>query len=285
MTEIVTIMGSSGMLGAELSRQLIREGQAVRKVSRSESPLARDPDSLARLLDGSSIVFNCLAFTDVELAESREPEALEVNGNFVGRLAAACKKTGARLFHISTDYVFDGMSGVPYRTLDAPNPMTAYGRGKLAGERELLASSCEFSIFRTSWLYGADGSNFAKVVARKLIAGDSVRVVHDQIGSPTWSKDLSHLLMIYSTLNRVPRIVHATASGSCSWFEFAREIAISMGVDPDALVQPVSSSSYRSAASRPKFSVLDNSEGPIQPIRNWQERWRAAAPEVLASLD
>lgn len=273
------------MVGTELSGLLVGQGQIVRKVNRSSSPLEIDVDSLARLFDDSSTVFNCLAFTDVESAETREAEALEVNGNFVGRLAAACEKTGSRLFHISTDYVFDGMSSVPYRTEDSPNPMTAYGRSKLAGERELLASSCDFSIFRASWLYGAAGSNFAKTIARKLTAGDTVRVVDDQTGSPTWSKDLSRLLMSYSSLLDLPEIVHATASESCSWFEFAIEVAISLGLDADTLVQPVSSARYKSAAPRPKFSVLDNTEGPIRPIGDWKARWHAAAPEVLASLE
>ena len=282
---MIAVVGAAGMLGSALCDELSERGLSFIGLTRSNLSIEWCADQLAEVLKGSEVVINALAFTDVDAAESNESLAREVNGQFVKHLAAACRRTGARLFHVSTDYVFDGMAQRPYQVADQTNPGNAYGRSKLLGEAAVFGSGCKFTIFRTSALYGVRGKNFPKTIARRLIQGDSVSVVADQTCVPTWAHDVAKLMVDYLAVGYGPQIVHATASGSCSWFEFAREIAISIGVDPDTLVHPVSSARYKSAASRPKFSVLDNTEGPIPPIGDWQARWQVAAPEVLASLD
>tara|TARA_B110000503_G_scaffold143436_1_gene244862 strand:- start:5848 stop:6693 length:846 start_codon:yes stop_codon:yes gene_type:complete len=276
MPESATVLGSTGMVGTDLLELLKVAGTPVTTVNRSSNPVELSVDSLAHLLESSAVVYNCLAYTDVDAAEGNEIEATEVNGHFVGRLAAACKKTGSHLFHISTDYVFEGQSAAPYSVKDNPNPQTAYGRSKLVGERALIDSAGDFTIFRTAWLYGASGSNFAKTIAKRLELGEPVSVVADQAGSPTWTKDLAQLLASYSGLTHAPEIVHASSSGSCSWFEFAQQIALDMGLDPDQAVVPASSYESNHLVKRPRYSVLDNSEGPLEPIGDWRSRWLAS---------
>lgn len=284
MLASATVMGSTGMTGTDMVKLLRSSGANLNEVDRSSTPLELSVDALASLVEGSAVVYNCLAYTNVDAAEANEIEATEVNGHFVGRLAEACKKTGSRLFHISTDYVFDGKGTAPYNVNDSPNPQTAYGRSKLVGERALIDAAGEFTIFRTSWLYGVTGSNFAKTIANRLAMGEPVSVVADQTGSPTWTEDLVKLLANYGTLAEAPKIVHATSSGSCSWFEFAQQIALSMNLDPNHAVTPTSSASSHQIASRPPYSVLNNSESPLVPIGDWKSRWLEARSEVLLSV-
>jgi len=278
------VLGSAGMFGRQMFLTLEEQGKQVEGFSREDLLAEAKLEEVQERLGGSTFVINALAFTQVDDAEGDPNAANEVNGHFVGRLAKACEQAGALLFHVSTDYVFDGLSSDPYPVDAAANPQTAYGRSKLLGEQAIKESAADFTIFRTSWLYGKTGSNFPKTIANKLMAGQPVRVVADEFGSPTSAKDLSDLIMRYAELDRRPSIVHATASGSCSWYEFAREIAISLNLDPDELVIPVSSVEFETLAKRPKYSVLDNTEGPIEPIGNWRERWRAQSSEVLLGL-
>ena len=273
------------MLGIDLVRSLEAAGYKVVGLNRSNFDFHCSEEDLAEVLIGSKFVVNAAAYTQVDDAEFHEEEANFINGNFVGKLARSCFSVETTLFQISTDYVFDGSAKDPYSVRDATNPRTAYGFSKCLGEEVLKEYSTDSMIIRTSWLFGASGKNFPKVIARKLLSGETVSVVDDQEGTPTWTWDVSQMILRYMEIDDRPNIVHATASGSCSWFEFAREVANSLGVDPDALVRPVSSATYQSAAPRPKYSVLDNTEGPIPPIGNWQARWQVAAPEVLASLD
>jgi dTDP-4-dehydrorhamnose reductase len=177
--------------------------------------------------------------------------------------------------HISTDYVFDGNSVAPYTTTDSPNPQGAYGRSKLLGEKLVRSSGSEFTIFRTAWLYGANGRCFPKVIQERVANNESLRVVNDQFGQPTWTRDLALQVLEYSKLSQSPEIVHAVSSGKASWFDFAKEIV------GDYYVAPVSSMEFVTAARRPKFSVLDNSSELVEPIGDWRERWRIAKLDVL----
>jgi dTDP-4-dehydrorhamnose reductase len=264
MSKKVTVVGNKGMLGSELANSLNEAGY------------------LAIGLNRANFVLNAVAYTKVDEAEANKTEAISVNAEFVDRLAIACSATKSTLIHVSTDYVFDGMGSTPYTVSHEPDPQTAYGYSKLLGEQALLNHSGDVVIFRTAWLYGASGKNFPRTIARKLLAGETVRVVDDQYGSPTWTKDLSKLILDYMAVEERPRIVHATASGTATWFEFAQEIAASLGLDPDTCLEPVSSSEFETLAKRPKYSVLNNSEGPKAPIGDWRERWRAASESVLS---
>ena len=281
----VCIIGNLGMLGRDLEESFRAASIETLGLNRRVLDVYHAKETLEKSIKGSSFVINCLAFTAVDDAEINRQEANFVNGKFPDLLARVCASLSVPLLHVSSDYVFDGRSREPRSVLHDTDPLTAYGYSKLLGEQALLNHSGDFVIFRTAWLYGAFGKNFPRTIARKLLDGETVRVVEDQCGSPTWTKDLSKLILEYMAVEERPKIVHATASGAATWFEFAQEIAASLGLDPDACVKPVPSSEFETLAKRPKYSVLNNSEGPIAPIGDWRERWRVAAPEVLANLD
>jgi dTDP-4-dehydrorhamnose reductase len=227
---------------------------------------------------------NCVAYTAVDKAESEPAQAMLVNGEYVGKLAQVAKSLGARFVHISTDYVFDGSSDTPYKPKHKTNPQSSYGRSKLAGEIAVQESGADYQIFRTAWLYGANGPCFPKTVQRVLGQAGSIKVVADQIGQPTWTVDLAKLIITHSELDEAarPRIVHGTASGQTSWFDFASEIARSLGFDQEKVVQPITTADYPTPAKRPAFSVLANQNETGLVIGDWRERWQEAASEVLA---
>ena len=280
------VVGSTGMLGSEFEQELPRSGQKVIGFNRSNIDLNQSPSELAHQISSQGqfdVFVNCVAYTAVDKAESEPDLAILVNGDHAGKLALAAKELGARFIHISTDYVFDGTSSAPYKTTDTPNPQSAYGRSKLAGETAVQESGADYQIFRTAWLYGANGNCFPKTVARVLNEKGQMKVVKDQVGQPTWTKDLAELIIAHQGVDSSlrPRIVHATASGSCSWYEFACEIALSLGYNPDQVIIPITTSDYPTPAKRPAYSVLDNQNETGLVIGDWRERWREAAPLVL----
>jgi dTDP-4-dehydrorhamnose reductase len=232
-------------------------------------------DDLSRALDGFSIVINAVAYTAVDNAESELELANLINGDYAGKLAKAAQNVGARLMHISTDYVFDGSATSPYSTTAPTNPKSAYGSSKLLGEILVADSGVNYTIFRTAWLYGQNGRCFPKVMFEKALSKDRLKVVNDQFGQPTWTKDLAQQVVAFAELNGAPNIVHAVSSGQCTWFEFAKEI---LGDYP---IEPVSSSEFVTPAKRPSYSVLENSSSQITPIGDWRERWQIAKAEVL----
>lgn len=236
------------------------------------------------LQDESHFWVYSLGFTDVDAAEMQSKDARLMNSTLPERLATKVSVQGGTVIYISTDYVFDGSSNTPYKTTDTPNPQSAYGRSKLAGEVAVQESGADYQIFRTAWLYGANGNCFPKTVARVLKEQGQMKVVADQIGQPTWTRDLAELLIAHQDIevSARPRIVHATASGSCSWYEFALEIALSLGYDPNEVIIPIKTAEYPTPAKRPAYSVLDNVNETGLIIGNWRERWKEAAPLVLA---
>jgi dTDP-4-dehydrorhamnose reductase len=194
-------------------------------------------------------------------------------------LAAASEKVGAKFLHVSTDYVFDGNSETPYATNATPNPQGVYGRSKLLGEKLVEESGANYTIFRTAWLYGANGICFPKVMHAKAMQGDALRVVNDQFGQPTWTRDLADQILSYSQLENAPAIVHCVSSGKASWFDFATEVV------GDYPIEPVSSDKFVTPAKRPKYSVLDNTSNFVAPIADWKDRWLVAKDEVLGLLE
>ena len=270
------ILGSGGMLGSEFVTQFRQKRVDFDEKDRSNFSISEKSDALQKLLAEYDIVVNCIAYTKVDQAEAEPELAFEVNAEWPGRLAEACNESGAHLIHISTDYVFDGTNQNGYRIFDDPKPISTYGKSKLAGEEAIANTGSKYSIFRTAWLYGQFGKCFPRTIQSRLAAGIQSSIVDDQIGSPTWTQDLVDLILRHVEIAHLPKIVHATSQGSCSWYEFAKEIASSGGYSRD-LIKPIKSSEYPTPAIRPKNSVLLPLEGPAGKIGNWKDRWEIAA--------
>lgn len=222
------------------------------------------------------VIVNCAAYTNVERAEEDESTADLLNHLAAGNLAAAARDTGATLFHISTDYVFDGTAHRPYTEDMAPSPLGAYGRTKLAGERAVTASGCRYLIFRTAWLYSEFGNNFLKTMLRLTSERDRLNVVFDQVGTPTYAGDLA--LAIFSVIESEryagrEGVYHFTNEGVCSWYDFAAEIAAAAGHDTCRIV-PCRTSEFPAKAVRPAYSVLDKTKIKTafdMEIPHWRE--------------
>jgi dTDP-4-dehydrorhamnose reductase len=279
----IAVIGANGMFGSEMVALVEEKGIDATGFERSSIDLEQAPESMASELGGFDVVVNAVAFTAVDRAEAEIYEANTVNAIYAGVLAQAAKITGAKFIHISTDYVFNGESDTPYKVNDQIDPQTSYGKSKALGEQLVAESGADYSIMRTAWLYGANGRCFPKVMAEILKKNGSVKVVDDQIGQPTWTRDLAEMILQVLQLRDMPRVVHATASGKTSWAGFAKEIAQSTGMSTDS-VEGISSAEFPTAAKRPAWSVLDNSSDVITPIGDWRERWRVAAPEVLKGI-
>ena len=272
------------MLGREFQRSLSAESFGA--FTRANLDLESSVDDLAGQLEGYDVILNCTAYTAVDLAETHEDEANHVNGELVAKLGAVAKVVGAKLIHYSTDYVFDGenrANGQPYQTTTPRNPQNAYGRSKALGERLLEDSGSDFTIIRTAWLYGEFGKCFPKTIANLLESRDSIKVVSDQLGQPTWTRDLAEYTLRFLTVGASETHLHGVASGSGTWFDFASEVALALGKNPGETVFPVKSSEFPTPAKRPAFSVLDNRTDGIVPIGDWRDRWHEAASQILAA--
>jgi dTDP-4-dehydrorhamnose reductase len=276
----IAVIGSTGMFGSDLLSVLSANGIGCQGFNRQSLDLEQSAETLAEVFQGFDAVVNAAAFTAVDKAESEIYEANTVNGIYAGVLARASKIAGARFIHISTDYVFDGLSSTPYKVDEMTNPQTAYGKSKALGEQLVSESGADYSILRTAWLYGANGRCFPKIMAELMKKNGSARVVSDQFGQPTWTNDLAEVVIQVLKLDEMPRIVHAVSSGRASWSDFAKEVAKSIGISDDA-VEGISTAEYPTPAKRPAWSVLDNSSDVITSIGDWRERWRVAAAEVL----
>ncbi len=267
----VLVIGSSGQLGTDLIEVLGRNaGLAVLGVDLPDIDIT-DQQSVELVCGGfdPDVVFNCAAWTAVDAAEENEAAAERVNGLGPRIIAEECHKAAALLVQISTDYVFDGRASRPYAEDAAPDPQTAYGRTKLSGElavREVLPESSY--IVRTAWLYGRHGANFVKTMARLEREKETIEVVVDQFGQPTYSKDLAEQIVRLVEVRPDCGVYHATNSGEVSWYGFAREIFARLDADPERVL-PVTSEQFIRPAQRPAYSVLGH------------ERWAAAGLPVM----
>lgn len=254
----VLVTGAGGMLGSDLVELLQEVGAQVQGLTRRELDIT-DPqgveEAVARIRP--QWVVNCAAFTDVDGCEEQEALAMAVNGQGPGNLARACAGHGAALLHISTDYVFDGTSRRPYMEEDPVAPLGAYGRSKLAGEEAVRGSGCRWLMVRTAWLFGRRGRNFVATILELYRSSGRLRVVDDQVGSPTYTRDLARALVRLMEVG-AQGMVHGVNSGCCSWFQLAREAVRMAGGDP-ALVEPVTSREFPRPAPRPAYSVLSTS--------------------------
>jgi len=267
------VVGANGQLGQCMTELL--ESQSVGFVAMGHQQLdITDSVAVENVLEGlrPTIVLNAAAWTAVDDAEGHEVAALRVNAQGPANLAKSTSMVGARLVHISTDYVFDGQANVPYTITSPTEPMNAYGRTKLAGENAIRefqnGNSC---IIRTAWLYSEHGQNFAKTMTVRALRGEVVGVIDDQFGQPTSAHDVAQLILDISQLKKMPPIAHGTNAGQATWFHFAQEIYSQLGADP-ALVSPVDTSAFPTVAKRPAYSVLDHSDFPawgLRPMQNW----------------
>jgi len=287
MTWLIT--GGSGQLGIAVSQELAERGLLFNAWSSKDLNITQGPIVRDVVSDLSpKVIINCAAWTDVDGAETNELEASRVNGDGAENLALVAKICGAKLIHVSTDYVFSGESESPWRTEDAINPQSAYGRTKADGERRALTADPEkTSVVRTAWLYSPWSKNFAKTMTRLAIKGDGeVRVVNDQLGQPTSATDLAKQLVELGLSSSPAGIYHGTNSGQGTWLEFAQEIFKSVGANENRVV-PVSSSEYPRPAKRPSYSVLSHdgwTKSTVQPMRDWRIALEEAMPAIISAV-
>jgi len=280
----ILLTGKNGQVGAELAALLPSLGE-VTAYDRHQLDLSK-PDQIRRAIRNTRphVIVNAAAYTFVDQAESEEWEARVINADAPAMMAEEAKRIGAALVHYSTDYIFDGSKNLPYDENDPPNPMNVYGKTKLAGEQAIQDAGLPHLIFRTAWVYGTRGRNFLLTILRLATEREELRIVRDQFGAPTWSREIAkstaRILAQLSeqgqeAFSRSSGIYHMTATGETSWFEFGKAILeeasqTSQGVSWFAkatgghqlvarLVTPVTTEEYPTVARRPAYSVLSNS--------------------------
>jgi dTDP-4-dehydrorhamnose reductase len=248
--------------------------EAVEEVVRRERP---------------ALIVNAGAYTAVDAAERETERAEAVNSAGAAHVAEAAKLAGARLIHVSTDYVFDGTQARPYGPADRPRPLGVYGRTKLAGEREVTRiSGGSALIVRTSWLYSTYGRNFVLTMLRLMRERDAIGVVADQVGSPTWARGLAETIWAAAAAPGLKGVHHWTDAGVASWYDFALAIqdeALALKLLPRAVpIRPLRTDEYPTDARRPAYSVLERSAALANlgvPIRHWREQLRTMLREVI----
>jgi dTDP-4-dehydrorhamnose reductase len=254
----VLVLGSKGMLGTDLIL-LCRDNHEVKGVDIQELDITNPHAVREEIFNWKpTVVINAAAYTDVDGSEGNPDRAFKINAEAVGYVAAACRETDARLFHISTDYVFDGCTQIPYVEEDQPHPLGVYGRSKWVGEQRGLKELPEICIVRTAWLYGRAGKNFVKAILKQTEDKQEIRVVSDQKGSPTYTKDLATAFLAMVE-QRLHGIYHVTNSGFCTWYEFAKKI-LEISGKQHIRVKPITSEELNRSARRPAFSVMDCSK-------------------------
>lgn len=271
----ILITGANGQLGTELHEILEREfpGQTLyTDVQELDLTNAKAVDSYVANNEITHIV-NCAAYTAVDRAEEEKMLCAAVNTDAVKNLAMAADANGAKIIHISTDYVFDGTNHRPYRESDKVNPISQYGTTKRKGETLLLALAPQAIIIRTAWLYSAHGKNFVKTMLRLADSQPEIKVVCDQIGTPTFARDLTRAVVkVLQSHQWVPGIYHFTDEGAASWYDFAKAIFRIAG--KDVKVTPIPTEDYPTPASRPYYSILDRTRIKATygiEIPHWEE--------------
>jgi dTDP-4-dehydrorhamnose reductase len=285
--ERVLLLGGSGILGTEMLRVLQNEKIEYAAPRSSDLDIRNRGQVIESLNDfRPTWVINCAAWTNVDGAEDSFVAACNLNGLAVENIAIAAESIGCKVIHISTDYVFDGKSKTPYRENSPVNPLNKYGESKLKGEVALQALLNKGYVVRTSWLYGVSGKNFVKTMAVKALRHEPVRVVDDQVGSPTSARDLAVGIMSIIRIQPAPGTYNFSNEGSCSWFELARYIYENVGASPE-LVEATNSASLNLKAKRPKFSLLNKEKwkaARLSAVPNWDSSLESALPEIVAEL-
>jgi dTDP-4-dehydrorhamnose reductase len=271
----IVITGADGQLGGELVRALAVQAEVIATtladLDVTDSCCAEKLASLR-----PDWVVHAAAATDVDGCEGEPERAMAVNAKGTRRVAEGCRRVGAGLVYVSTDYVFDGCKGTTYFEDDPPAPISVYGWSKLEGERATQDIASPWVIVRSAWLYGTRGKNFVTTILEKAAAGERLRVVDDQVGAPTYAVDLADAVGLLLS-RRLNGLYHVTNGGSCSWYEFARQILRLAGVT--APLSRISSAELSRLARRPAYAVLENAAwrtAGLPPLRPW--------PEALAAM-
>jgi len=272
----ILVTGAKGQLGVELL-EVLGHGHDGLGLDLPELDI-RHPEATRVIADARPAwVVHAAAWTDVDGCE-RDPERAHlVNGEGTRRVAEACRAVGAGLVYLSTDYVFDGRKGAPYLETDPVAPLSAYARSKVAGEEAVRAMAPRWAIVRTAWMFGVFGRNFVKTIVEKGAAGGPLRVVDDQVGSPTYARDLAQAIECLVS-RELTGTYHVTNAGACSWCAFARAILQEAGL-AHVPVTPMATAALDRPAPRPAFSVLANhawTAAGLPPLRPW--------PEALAAM-
>jgi dTDP-4-dehydrorhamnose reductase len=283
----ILVTGSTGQLGAETLKMLRANNVDVAGLDSKELDYCQ-PQKVKELVSkyNADWVINCAAYTKVDLAEQEQDKAFTINRDAVKYLAEGVRDSNGRLIHISTDFIFDGKQSHPYLEEDEPNPLGVYGRSKLAGEEAVLDVLPEATILRTAWVYGVHGNNFVKTVLNLAAEKDEIRIVDDQIGSPTWTRDISQVILHLINFT-ASGIYNFTNEGVASWFDLAHEVIanaerLGMPVKVKRL-KPIPASEYTSLAKRPHYSVLDKRK--IRDIIDYEiPHWRDSLLNMLSEL-
>lgn len=282
----ILLVGADGQLGRTLRGLLDADSHRTVAPDRKELDFTHPIDTVAAVVRKArpDWVINCAAMTDVDRCEAEPELALRLNARAPAALAAAAAASGARMLHVSTDYVFSGEASRPYSEDDSTGPLGIYGRTKLAGEQAVAAAAPDALIVRTAWLYSVHGRNFFKTMLRLFAGGGPLRVVDDQVGSPTAAPDLARALIALMKAG-ARGVYHATNRGQCSWHGFAtaiRDEAVAVGaIDNRVVIEPVTTEEFPRPAPRPAYSVLDTARLTATtgvPPRDW----RVALRDVVA---
>jgi dTDP-4-dehydrorhamnose reductase len=282
----ILVTGSNGQLGSELKdlAPLYPQYQFI-FFDRAQWPIDDEGVSASIFEEHKpQFVVNCAAYTAVDKAESEKETALRINGTAVGILASLCRTHDARFIHISTDYVFDGQAKDPISESMPVNPVNSYGQTKLAGEQAATENNPDSVIIRTSWVYSSYGNNFVKTMMRLMKERESLGVVNDQYGSPTYAADLAAAITaIIRHSNWTPGIYNYSNEGVITWFGFAEEIRKSTG--SKCTVNPITTDQFPTPAKRPAYSVLDKTKiittYPVQ-LKDWKESLKECIGKLLA---
>jgi dTDP-4-dehydrorhamnose reductase len=272
----VLIVGMGGQLGYELKKNCPADIE-LSALTEQELDIT-NRELVADFIKTSvpELIINCAAYTNVDKAEKEPEKAFKVNAEGPENLAVAAKKHGCRLIHISTDFVFDGNSSIPYKPEDEPKPINVYGKSKLAGEHAVLNSGANATIIRTSWLYSAHGNNFVKTMIRLMNEKESLGVVADQIGSPTWAGSLASFIWALSD-NEFKGTLHWSDAGVASWYDFAVAIyeeGKKLGlINNDTVIKPIETKDFPTPAKRPFYSVM-NKKISYEKVKESPVHWR-----------
>lgn len=273
----ILLVGSEGQLGLELQKQLQNKSLEYIPLDLPEFDITNLDMVIKKIIkETPNLIINCAAYTDVDGCENNIETAYKVNALGAKNLAISAEKVGAKLVHVSTDYIFNGLGESPYKEFHPSDPQTVYGQSKLLGEKYVQHFSSKFFIFRTAWLYG-EGNNFVRTMLRLAGENDELNVVNDQIGSPTSTVDLARAIINLMETEHYG-LYHATCEGKCSWYDFAKKIFEIKNID--IKVNPVDSDEFKRDAERPKYSVLDNYMLKLIDKNNFRH-WEQSLKEYL----
>ncbi|MCX7821425.1 MAG: dTDP-4-dehydrorhamnose reductase [Brevinematales bacterium] len=281
----VLVTGSNGQLGSEIKELSKKEDINFRFTDVIELDITNYREIEKFFLNHQfEIIINCAAYTAVDKAETEKEKARQINSYALKNLARIANKTNALLIHISTDFVFDGKKNTPYTEIDKPNPLSIYGKTKLEGEKIALKEAKNLIILRTSWLYSSYGNNFVKTIIKNAREKKNLRVVYDQVGTPTYARDLAQVIISICKKNpkKIKEIFHYSNEGVTSWFDFAKNICELSDIRCE--ITPILTSEYPSIAKRPHYSVLNKSK--IKTFLDIQiPYWKDSLKECVKKLE